>query len=238
VTYPANGHSGGRVISVQGQGWFAWKQNIPYDPNALYMMTVRARQTSAGTAGANESFYAGVEGVAADGTTLINTAGANLSSSQHNFCASNFDLGAGAAIGNWQTFQGYVSGLGTPDGLAHADIDDPEVMYSSGGTVVKFIRPVFIANLTAGTGIVEVDYIRIVRVIANDTLGPDAATDTFVTDEPADGSQVYSATTQPAVEVSGIGGVASYTSPEIRRKSASATPRAASQSARQRLASR
>jgi hypothetical protein len=47
-------------------------------------------------------------------------------------------------------------------------------------------------------------------------LDEDAATDPFVLTEPADGSQVFAATTQPAVEVGGIGGIASYTSPVDR----------------------
>jgi hypothetical protein len=47
-------------------------------------------------------------------------------------------------------------------------------------------------------------------------LDEDAATDPFVLTEPADGSQVFAATTQPAVEVAGIGGVASYTAPADR----------------------
>lgn len=47
-------------------------------------------------------------------------------------------------------------------------------------------------------------------------IGPEAVTDTFVLVEPADGSQAYSAVTQPQIEVSGIGGVASYTSPANR----------------------
>lgn len=176
VTFPANGENGAHVIRMQNYGWIAWRQNIPYDPSALYLMTVRARQTTAGTAGANEGIWLGVEGVAADGTTLINVGGADSSGSQHYFAAAGFDLGAGASIGTWQTFRGYLSGLGTPDGIAHPDPADPEVAYSSGATVVKFIRPLAIVNYSGGTGTAEIDYIRIDRVWDETHISPNAAT--------------------------------------------------------------
>jgi hypothetical protein len=179
ITYPANGESGGRVLSVQGQGWFGSKGNIPYDPEALYMMTIKARQSVAGTAGANESFYAGVECFAADGTTNISTSGANTpTASQHYFCRSNFDLGAGASIGDWQIFRGYLSGLdASPGPMPAPDPSSPCEAYGSGGTVTKFIRPMFIANLTGGTGTVEIDYIRIDRVKKTEDIGPNATTE-------------------------------------------------------------
>ncbi|HEY4370279.1 MAG TPA: hypothetical protein VGN07_23810 [Steroidobacteraceae bacterium] len=45
-------------------------------------------------------------------------------------------------------------------------------------------------------------------------ISHNAVTDTAVTTEPADGSQAYSSTTQPAIGVVGLNGLASYTSPE------------------------
>lgn len=171
ITYPLNGEAGGPVIRFDDYGWIAWKQNIPYDPTALYVMTVRARLVTAPTNG-QDFIFAGVEGVAADGTTLINVAGSNSAGSQHYFVASGFDMGAGASLGVWQTFRGYLSGLGSAAGNAHPDITAPEVAYSSGGTVVKFIRPLFIANYNAGDGIMEVDYIRLEKVSRTADIEP------------------------------------------------------------------
>jgi len=57
----------------------------------------------------------------------------------------------------------------------------------------------------ASTGTLEIDYFNI--YLSN------AATDVVVTSEPADGNEVYSATTQPAFEVTGLNGYATYTSP-------------------------
>lgn len=44
-------------------------------------------------------------------------------------------------------------------------------------------------------------------------IEPNAATETNVTVEPADGSQAYSSATQPVIEAVGLNGLASYTSP-------------------------
>lgn len=199
VTYPTNGETGGHVIRFQNYGWIAWKKNIAYDPIALYMMTVRARMHTAATAGANDSLYAGVEGVAADGTTLINISGANDSGSQHYFCAAGFDLGAGAATGTWQTFRGYLSGLSaSPSPTPAPSITDPCEAYSTGATVVKYMRPLVILNYNGGDGIAEVDYIRIDRVVVTNGIGPNAATEVFST---SDAGPLTVTLTAPATQI-------------------------------------
>lgn len=57
----------------------------------------------------------------------------------------------------------------------------------------------------ASTGTLEVDYFNV--YLSN------AATDVVVTAEPADGNEVYASATQPVVEVTGLNGYATYTSP-------------------------
>jgi hypothetical protein len=170
ITYPTNGENGGRVIRFQNYGWIAWKKNIPYDPTQIYMMTVRARIVQAPTNG-QEFFYAGLEGIAADGETLINVTGVNAHSSQHYIAASGHIF---VSSGVWVTLRGYVTGhLNSPGPLPAPSISDPAEMR----TGVRFVRPLIIANYNGGDGIMEVDYIRLDRVVMTNQLGPNAATD-------------------------------------------------------------
>jgi hypothetical protein len=125
---------------------------IPFDPNSLYRVHVRVRRNS-GTG----VFYAGVEGVAADGTTLVNVAGANSFSSQHYVAA------AGAAPGSSFTdYIGYIKGTSASPtaGSAKADPTAPGTVHSN----VRYIRPMFLANYNNATGQMDLDLFEITRV--------------------------------------------------------------------------
>lgn len=179
VTYPTNGENGGRVLRCQGLGWFAWNRNIPYDPSALYLVTGKVRMVTAPTNSARDTVFIGVEGVAADGETLINVSGSNSFGGQH-FCTANgADMGA-FTLGEWQTFRGYLGGNGgSPAPRPAPDITSPLECY----TGVRFIRPMFALNLDGvgnpGDGITEVDYIKIEKVVLTPAIGPDAASDFY-----------------------------------------------------------
>ncbi|WP_329474241.1 hypothetical protein OIE75_41370 (plasmid) [Streptomyces sp. NBC_01723] len=124
--------TGGTVFEVSGRTALEGRQNIPFDPDALYKVTVRLRTTVAPTTG-TPTVYLGLAGIAADGTTRVNTAGDDLVSLQHYVAASNEAITVGTA---WSTFTGYlkgaaaagVNGTGTPrpdpktPGLAHASV--------------------------------------------------------------------------------------------------------------------
>jgi hypothetical protein len=178
ATYPTNGENGGRVLRFQNHGWIAWNKNIPYDPNGIYRFTVRARMVTAPTGGvsADDIFYAGLEGVAADGTTLINVGGFNSSGSQHyptNMSA--VDMGS-VSLGTWVTFQSYFTGhSGSPGG--GASITSPMGMY----TGVRFVRPLLILNYANGNGIMEVDFIKLEKVMQTSQIASEAATSVYAT---------------------------------------------------------
>lgn len=146
----------GRIGDNSGNDEYWAQRNdgllIPFDPNSLYRVHIRVRR-NLGTG----VLYAGVEGVAADGTTLVNTAGANTFSSQHYVAA------AGAAPGSSFTdYIGYIKGTsGTPTaGTAKADPTSPGTVHSN----VRYIRPMFLANYTAAAGQMDVDLFEITRV--------------------------------------------------------------------------
>lgn len=172
VTYPTNGENGGRVLRTAGKAQLDWKQNIPYDPTQIYIMTVRARMVTAPTDPTRDLFYAGAVGYAADGTTKIQTNGASSGNIEHYFAASAYDFG-GVSLGTWVTFRGYLSGhSGAPSPAPAPSSANPMEMY----TGVTFIRPTIVTNVENGDGVMEVDYVRIDRLIGTPWLEPNAAT--------------------------------------------------------------
>ncbi|HRC61634.1 MAG TPA: hypothetical protein PLX85_00235 [Dehalococcoidia bacterium] len=158
VSYPLDGIDGGRVLQVQGDLWAEWKENIPLDPNAIYRLTGRVRRTVAGAAGA-ERLVVGYQGIAADGVSYINTLGANLDAAQH-WQIYFFDMGT-IGVGTWTDFVCWASGNGTPVVLGNGSPGAPMKFYPG----VKYFRPTFWVNNPDGTGTVQVDRIRIERLI-------------------------------------------------------------------------
>jgi len=138
-----------------GEGWYYKNVLIPYDPNKLYCVSGRVRQV---VDDASSYCYIGVEGVASDGTTMININGANSHSSQHYIAASHQLL---TVANGWVTFRGYFTGHSTSAGGQHNDPNSPAAMYDG----VAYIRPLIILNYNDGVGTAEVDYIE-VREIA------------------------------------------------------------------------
>ncbi|MHC1728585.1 MAG: phage tail protein [Syntrophobacteraceae bacterium] len=152
-TYPLSGMSGGPVFNNGGEyAWLAYPDNIPFDPSKLYKMRVRVRKT----AGAgNKTFYCGVEGVAADGVTLVNASGANLHTSQHFVCAA----AANVPVSNeWSYFVGYFKGTAaTGDATPSTNPSAPKRMHTN----VRYIRPVFIVSFNSDGDTYEIDSISI-----------------------------------------------------------------------------
>jgi hypothetical protein len=197
ITYPTNGENGGRVLRAQGYLWIGSNRNIPYDPNALYLITAKVRLVASSTNPAHNICSVGLEGVAADGTTLISLFGANTYTSAHYAAADTFDMNP--TFGSWVTFRGYMSGLSaTPSPFPAPDITNPLEGYSSGATVVRFIRPMLrLMAGPSGDGIMEVDYIKLEKVVLTSQIGPNAAT------------ELYSVAVAGPVTVTALGGGAS-----------------------------
>lgn len=130
------------------------KALLPFDPNAIYRTTVRARMT-AGTTG---KFYAGFAGVAADGVTLVNVSGTNTAATQHYHAAFDKVLPTG-----WTEYTGYTKGF------AATGLNGEAVNLSSPGQVhqsVRYLRPMISANYSAAAGITEIDLFKVEIVTA------------------------------------------------------------------------
>lgn len=158
--------TGGKVLRVgtngdNDQAWLIHKQNIPFNPSALYQLKFRVRRI-AGTG----TVYLGVAGVAADGTTWVNTSGLNSISSQHYVAASGQNPSA-----NWTEYIGYIRGTAiSGQSGTNPLVTSPLKLHQN----VRFIRPLILVNYQNVAGIAEVDYCSIESM--TDTMNWDAVT--------------------------------------------------------------
>ena len=143
--------------SFNGQGWYEWQENIPFNPNATYKLTCRYRQVTDPSSG-GKGFYCGWSGVTADKYTYANASGSNDNGGQHYHASSGGTLTAGAGFSEKI---GYTKGFGSPNGSSGTcpNLSSPCPVHTS----VRYLRPMFIMNYANGNGIADIDYIRITK---------------------------------------------------------------------------
>jgi hypothetical protein len=145
----ADSQSGGKVLRVgnnagNDQAWLIHEDNIPFDPEAIYRMTLRVRRPlGIGT------FYAGFAGVAADGLTFVDVTGYDSYSSQFFFVAYGVSPGTG-----WTEYVGYAKGFGAWSSAK--TLADPAKLH----TDVRYVRPLVLVNQGAA-GTTEVDLVKV-----------------------------------------------------------------------------
>lgn len=122
------------------QVWYIRDENIPLDAGVVYKVTARVRNQTAGNA-----LYFGVAGVAADGTTFVNSSGANSYGSQ--FYLENYST----ADSDYRIVTGYIGSNNTQ--LPKGGRNLP--------AAVKFFRPLIIANYPNMAGKVNIDYFNV-----------------------------------------------------------------------------
>ncbi len=154
--------TGGKVLRAEGgEVWYFNDTLIPFDPNKLYIIRGKVRQVSDPTSGGKLS-YIGVEGIAEDGVTMINTKGNNSHGRQFYIAASARSLTAGLG---WTEFIGYLKGYGT----YIANANDPNNPSGLPYDTIKYIRPMFILNYNDGNGTADIDY-HIIEMPGNITI--------------------------------------------------------------------
>jgi hypothetical protein len=117
---------------------------IAYDSAKLYRMRVRARKTAG-----DGVCYIGLEGVAANGTTIVDPDGGSTGIG-HYFVLSGSSIGP-----DWTEYAGFVQGkAATGDASARPSFSDPGKMHNN----VAFVRPVIISNYPSRPGYTDVDY--------------------------------------------------------------------------------
>lgn len=163
-----NGSTDGKYVyfgnsSGNDQVWAVrTAQLFPYDPNKLYRMRVRCRQTW----GSGE-LYIGFEGIAADGTTYVTTDGQNLFGSQHYFVASEKKLPTVNYTdpNTWTELVGYAKGSAAQSDLGEfPSYSNPCRLHVN----VKYFRPLVLANYNYQLGTFDLDYV----IIEEGTVDP------------------------------------------------------------------
>lgn len=130
--------------SGNDQQWIIRNENIPLLKGVVYRITVRYWNRY-GTG----STYIGVAGVAANGTSLVNTGGSDTYNSQHY-------IGSDSAIGGFTEMTGFVAATGTDTkGIANVKFIHSDA---------KYIRPLLIANYSNVAGQTYFDYFKIETV--------------------------------------------------------------------------
>jgi hypothetical protein len=157
VTGVTDAVAGSTVMQVSGPASMERAENIPYDSAALYRVTIRLRTTTAPTAG-TATVHLGLSGIAADGTTRVNTTGANSVGSQHYVALSNTVITAGTA---WTTVTGYIQGTAaTGTAVTSADPRTPGKAHTN----VRYIRPLLRLLNGATGGVMQVDQVTVETV--------------------------------------------------------------------------
>lgn len=156
ATYPEQGQSGGRVYDTGGK--YLWKScptMVPFVSTKLYRMKALLRKVS-GTG--NSLAYVGVEGVAADGVTLVNANGNNDFYSQHYICASSANLAPVGPTGAWTEFVGYFKGwAATGSTSSSTDPGAPVHLHAN----VRYMRPMMILGYSTDGDVWQIDHVTI-----------------------------------------------------------------------------
>lgn len=150
----------GKALRISGPATYEHNQNITLTADFLYRVRIGIRQVSNPSSG-GKLFYVGVSGVASDGTTRINTVGADDYASQHYFAASGDSL---AVASTFTEYVGYFWYASTTAGAKSPDRESPGYLYPQ---VAKF-RPIFVVNSASGDGVVNIDYLIIEQVTSDE----------------------------------------------------------------------
>ncbi len=157
----------GNVYQSAGYTWKVYPNNIPFSADKQYRLRVRVRRTAT-TDSLKQKFYCGLEGIAADGTTLVNVNGSNSHGSQHYIAAENEDASAWT-VNEWREYIGYVQGAAaTGNSGEFPDPTNPAKLHQN----VRFIRPLFIVNFDTGPAgnVMQIDYIHLEVLDGTGTL--------------------------------------------------------------------
>ena len=169
ATLPTNeGHITGTSCYKKGNGggndqaWLSSKKLFRYDPNKIYEVEIRLKDTSG-----SGLYYCGLTGYAASSNGVytgakLSTGGTNTYGSAH-YCTL---LGENPAnIDKWRTYRGYMSGhmranTTNTDGFGRrTNPMNPHRAY----TGVEYFAPMFLLQWEEEAGVACVDYIKVIE---------------------------------------------------------------------------
>ena len=151
----AGNRSGATLTLSGGAGnvtwWGATSRKLRFDPERLYKLSVRFKQLTAGKGA--PVVYAGVDGFAEDGSTRVNTAGANSKDSSHYVITG----GRSHPVGEWVEFTTYVKGytVGSEGGgVGAGTVVDPKRLKAG----IAWFSPMVVAGYNNIGGDLALDY--------------------------------------------------------------------------------
>jgi hypothetical protein len=155
----ADAPTGQTVGQATGYARLLGNTKIPYEPGVLYRLSARVRLT----AGAPNSFFVGVAGIAADGTTLVNRNGTHGNASAHYYIAASGR--AIATADGWVQVVGFIKDrapAGTPGSAGpNNDPRAPGLAHEH----VKYIAPYVWLNYqgqgATSTSVMQVDCVTL-----------------------------------------------------------------------------
>ncbi|GHH21977.1 hypothetical protein [Streptomyces lanatus] len=151
---PTGTPSGGGLLTATGDVHLAGGALVSQDADTLYRVMIRVRATAQDSAGP-ATVYLGVVGVAEDGVTLVNRAGAAATTTQH-YCASNG--GTLSVSDGWKVYVGYIQGHAVVGATAPAGPNTDPRLPGSTHANVRFLRPTAWLNFGRSTAaVMEVD---------------------------------------------------------------------------------
>tara|TARA_Y100001937_G_scaffold2861_1_gene3726 strand:- start:12552 stop:14888 length:2337 start_codon:yes stop_codon:yes gene_type:complete len=160
------GHTAGTKSYKKGnqtdndQVWASSKKLFKYDPNKLYELEVRFKESG----GADNNFYFGLTGYSAASNGVFDTTNtvtaANASGS---FGSAHYIAVANEGFNNsdtWIVRRGYISGH-VREGGTYGTVRNNPMNHARAAEDVRFFAPMFILNHPNEEGIAFVDYIKV-----------------------------------------------------------------------------
>jgi hypothetical protein len=162
ITFPESGILGGKVLRASSaEAWYTSRIRIPYDPEALYRMSARARMT---TSGDPRHRYFGLTGYRANGINPIDVDSTEGAGNQHYFVVSGH---IPTSLDIWDEHIGHVSGhMPWPrSGSVYQNITKDPKQAARMHDLTRYVSPLFVLNYDNGTTAAqEIDYIKVEKV--------------------------------------------------------------------------
>jgi hypothetical protein len=162
ITFVNAGTVGGRVLQSSGHTQWISRTRIPYDPEALYQMTVKVRQTN--SVDGERAFTAGFAGFREDGTTPIATNSGGGFFLQHHFVRNNQELNS---LDLWVEYRGHARGTmpWPTSGTTRANVSQDPKLAARMHDLTRYVSPHFVLNENEGGGTAQLDYISVRKLV-------------------------------------------------------------------------
>ena len=113
IIHGITGVHGARTVKAKGYVWIIWNEFMPFDPDALYEMSIRVKHQTQGNLPDAQVLLCGWECYGADQKTIIGTDGSTDLLKSHFFVSDTTSAPLVYDGGDFVVKKGYVRGLDT-----------------------------------------------------------------------------------------------------------------------------